>query len=273
MVHSNLQRCDGDPGIANKSRPTTFEVCFGRAALPASCGSWPSDWHQSCSDWLIAGNGPLLGLYWHRPGHKGAKALAQASTSIGNAGGLGDAIRMARVLEAAHFDAVHALRHAKSLRLVVLKDDLAVIVAASPEVGETFDLALAPGEAPRLRIDLITAVVMEPGPKTYRLVEDAHGSREILLESADRADMVDRMKQHMARRIIAKERHKAVPGHRPGNVPFWMGGRLHRSSRPVEPASWSSNGAFAINPSESLGISFAWRLQHRLEIFGRLSCP
>ena len=161
----------GDPDIATKSRPTTFEVWFGRASLPASCGSWPPDWHQSCSDRLIAGNGPLLGLYWHRAGPKGAKALAQASTSIRDAGGLGDAMRMARVLEAAHFDAVHALRDAKSLRLVVLKDDLAAIVAASPEAGETFDLALSPDDAPRLWIDIITAVVMEPGPKTYRLVE------------------------------------------------------------------------------------------------------
>ena len=36
---------------------------------------------------------------------------------------------------------------------------------------QAFGLALSPGEALRLRIDLITAVVMEPGPKTYRLVE------------------------------------------------------------------------------------------------------
>ena len=82
------------------------------------------------------------------------------------------------------------------------------------------------------------------------------------------------MKQHMAHWIIAGERHKAVPGHRPGNVPIWKGsGELHRSSRSAEPASWGSNSAFAINPSESLGISLAWRLHHRVKIAGRLSCP
>jgi hypothetical protein len=94
---------------------------------------------------------------------------------------------MARVLEAAHFDAVHVLRDAKLLRLAVLKDDLAAIVADWSGTGQTFDLALSPGDAP--------APVDRPhnrgrdgaDPKTYRLVEDTHGSREILLESADRA--------------------------------------------------------------------------------------
>ena len=195
--------------------------------------------------------------------------MAQFSTSIGDVGGLGDAMRKARALEAAHFKAVHA---AKSLRLAVLKDDLAAIVTASPEAGETFGLALSPGEAPRLWIDLTIAVVMEPDPKIYRLVEDTHGSREILLESADRANMVDRMKQRMAHRIIARERHKAVPGHRHGNVLLWKGGRLHRNSRPAEPASWGSNSAFAINRAESLGISRAWPAHRSLKIIGRLPC-
>lgn len=60
--------------------------------------------------------------------------------------------------------------------------------------------------APRLWIDLTIAVVMETNPKIYRLVEDTHGPREILFESADLANMVDRMKQRMARNLIRRFR-------------------------------------------------------------------
>jgi hypothetical protein len=152
-------------------------------------------------------------------------ALANVGTSTGETGPLGEAMRRARLREAVHFDAVHALRDAKSLRLAVLKDELAVIVAASPAAGESFDLAISPGENPRLWIDLITSVIMEPDPKTYRLIEDTHGGREVLCESADRAEIVERIKQHMAHRIIARERHKAIAGFGQGS-----GGRYSPAS-------------------------------------------
>jgi hypothetical protein len=65
---------------------------------------------------------------------------------------------------------------------------------------------LIPGEEPRLWIDLITAVVMEPDPKTYRLVQEGHAGREILFETSERAEMVETVKQHMAHRLLARER-------------------------------------------------------------------
>src|SRR5207247_7956038 len=85
-------------------------------------------------------------------------------------------------------------------------DDLDVIVNSSPEARAMFDLALLPGESPRLWVDLITSVIMEPDPRTYRLVQDSQGGRETLLETADRTELVEYLKHLMAHRIIARNR-------------------------------------------------------------------
>ena len=58
-------------------------------------------------------------------------------------------LRLARIAEAAHFDAALDIRDAKTLRLQVLKDDLAPILATNAEAGRIFDLSLVPGEPPK----------------------------------------------------------------------------------------------------------------------------
>ncbi len=67
---------------------------------------------------------------------------------------LAEAIREARLAEAAHFEAALDLRDSKSLRLQILKDELLPAVQASPEARELFDLTLLPGEPPKLWVDL-----------------------------------------------------------------------------------------------------------------------
>ncbi len=111
----------------------------------------------------------------------------------------GHALRQARAADAAHREALYALSDAKSLRLRILKDELA------PEVLE---LTLVPGDVPRLWVDLITFVVMEPDPKTYRLVQHGEGSREVLLETADRAEMVRQVKLVLAHGAISRKRRE-----------------------------------------------------------------
>jgi hypothetical protein len=128
---------------------------------------------------------------------------------------LDDALRQARLREAAHFEAALDIRDAQTLRLQVLKDDLAPIAASRREAQDFFDLALIPGDPPRLWLDLITSVVMAPDPRTYRLVEDTQGGREILFETTDRTEMVERIRQHMAHRLIARARRMAA---RPGEL-------------------------------------------------------
>jgi hypothetical protein len=123
--------------------------------------------------------------------------------------GLNGALRQARLAEAAHFEAVLDIRDAQTLRLQVLKDDLAPAVLANADAAAFVDLALVPGDPPRLWIDLITSVVMAPDPRTYRLVQDGRAGRQTLLETADRVEVADRIKQQIAHRLIAREREKS----------------------------------------------------------------
>ncbi|MBI2718868.1 MAG: hypothetical protein HY245_08295 [Rhizobiales bacterium] len=116
------------------------------------------------------------------------------------------ALGRARAAEAAHQDAVQALRDAKSIRLQLLKDDLGAVLAASSEARQVFDLALMLGEPPRLWIDLVSFVVMEPDARTYRLLRDSEAGRDILAETGERAEMVAAVRQHMAHRLIARQR-------------------------------------------------------------------
>ena len=137
--------------------------------------------------------------------------MASALAKRDSEDGLGQALREARLAEAAHFEAALDLRDAKSIRLQLLKDDLMPVVRANATAAELFDLALVPGEPPKLWIDLISFVVMEPGHRTYRLVQDRHDGREILHESADRKDMSGFIRRHMAHRLVARERRFAAP--------------------------------------------------------------
>jgi hypothetical protein len=126
-------------------------------------------------------------------------------------------LRLARIAEGAHFDAALDIRDAKTLRLQVLKDDLAPILASNAEAGRTFDLSLVPGEPPKLWIDLITAIVMEPDPRTYRLIRDTQAGRDVLAETGSRPDMVEHIKLHMAHQLVARERLMAgVPAQKAG---------------------------------------------------------
>lgn len=134
--------------------------------------------------------------------------VSPSSTRLPGDQGLNGALRQARLAEAAHFEAVLDIRDAQTLRLQVLKDELAPAILANAEAASFVDLALVPGDPPRLWIDLITSIVMAPDPRTYRLVQDGPGGRQTLLETADRVEMVDRVKQHIAHRLIAREREK-----------------------------------------------------------------
>ena len=122
--------------------------------------------------------------------------------------GLNGALRQARLAEAAHFEAVLDIRDAQTLRLQVLKDELAPVITANAEAASFIDLALVPGDPPRLWIDLVTAILMAPDPRTYRLVQDSPAGRQTLLETGERGEMVERVKQHVAHRMVAREREK-----------------------------------------------------------------
>ncbi len=126
--------------------------------------------------------------------------------------GLADALREARLAEAAHFEAALDLRDSKTLRLQILKDDILPTVQASPEAREIFDLTLLPGDPPKLWVDLTSYVVMEPDHRTYRFLQDRQDRREILFEGVDREQTAAAIRRHIAHRMVARERQmSAVP--------------------------------------------------------------
>ena len=127
--------------------------------------------------------------------------------------GFGDALRRARLAEAAHFDALMDIRDAQTLRLAALRDDLARALKERPEVRDFIDLALSPGDPPRLWVDLVTYVVMEPTPRVYRVVQDRAAGKEVVFESADRDAVKSRLLDLVAHRLVNRERVLlATPG-------------------------------------------------------------
>ena len=124
--------------------------------------------------------------------------------------GLAEALREARLAEAAHFEAALDLRDSKTLRLQILKDELLPTVQTSPEAQELFDLTLLPGDSPKLWVDLTSYVVMEPDHRTYRVLQDRQDSRDILFEGMDREQAAAAVRRHMAHRLVARERQAAA---------------------------------------------------------------
>lgn len=124
--------------------------------------------------------------------------------------GLGQALREARLAEAAHFEAALDLRDSKTLRLQVLKDELLPAAQSTPLAKDLFDLTLLPGEQPKLWVDLTAYVVMEPDHRTYRVLQDRQDSRDILFEGTDREEAAAAVRRHMAHRLVARERQSAT---------------------------------------------------------------
>jgi hypothetical protein len=123
---------------------------------------------------------------------------------------LADALREARLAEAAHFEAALDLRDSKTLRLQILKDDLLPAVQDSADARELFDLTLLPGDPPKLWVDLTSYVLMEPDHRTYRFLQDRQDRREILFEGIDREQTAAAIRRHMAHRLVARERQSAT---------------------------------------------------------------
>lgn len=121
------------------------------------------------------------------------------------------ALRKARMAEAVHLDAMSQVKDARDLRLLALRDDLLPLLADHPAAQDYVELALAPGENPRLWIDLITSVVITPDTRTYRLEQDRDGRREVLFETENLVDMRDQLLATIAHRVIASTRAAAAP--------------------------------------------------------------
>jgi len=127
-----------------------------------------------------------------------------------------EALRKARVAEAAQLDALQNVKDARGLRLSALRESLLPHLKGHPMAEGFTELAIQPGDTPRLWIDLISSVIIEPDTRTYKLIQDSNGRREVLHETENLADMSSAVLRYIAHRVIARE--KAAAGQIPGKA-------------------------------------------------------
>jgi hypothetical protein len=132
-------------------------------------------------------------------------------------------IRTARMAHAERLTAVQNVHQAAVLRLQVLKNQLAPLLANNAAARCIVDLALVPGDPPRLWIDMISYVTVAPSPSTYRLQRDGFCHHEVLLESEDRDEITAAVMQHVASHLVEREKQLTLA----------MGAKKH----PYEPAA------------------------------------
>lgn len=118
-------------------------------------------------------------------------------------------LRWARLAEAAKLEATLGLQDAKTLRLEALRDAVLPGLAANDAARQLFELVVFAGGTPRLWVDLVTSVVMEPDPKTYRLIQEQNSGRAILFESDRLDEMQNTLTRFLAHRMVEQERQKA----------------------------------------------------------------
>lgn len=122
------------------------------------------------------------------------------------------AMKDARLAEAVQLDAILNARDARILRLGALRDAVLPELQAHEEAKKLFDLNVVEGERPKLWLDLISWIEMEPDPKTYRLVQSRERAEGVLFETADAAEMKRYAIRYMAHRLIERERRQVSTG-------------------------------------------------------------
>lgn len=116
------------------------------------------------------------------------------------------ALRRARLENAERSDVVADLRSAEGARLDLLRERIAPIVAEARKHSDIFDLALAPGEPPRLFVDILGFVEMARDRRSYRFMQDTRHGRVLIVESESVDALVRAVADYCARRLIEREK-------------------------------------------------------------------
>lgn len=130
-----------------------------------------------------------------------------------------NALKSARLAEAAHLDALLALKDAKALRLDLAREKILKGLPQDATGRGLIELKLFPGESPRLFLDLLTSVEMADDGKTYVLQQDMESGRSVLMETSD-ADALTAhvLKLFAHKRIIAERNLTQFSGQRRDSV-------------------------------------------------------
>ena len=136
------------------------------------------------------------------------------------------AIRRARLADAERSGAIYDLRGAQLARLEVLEEALAPLYASLPSEIDLFDHGIVPSEQPRLYVDIVAFVEMARDNRSYRFVLDTHEGRIALGESADVALIKQLVVDHVARRLLAREKALASSAYPTGMLSGSLSGTL-----------------------------------------------
>jgi len=93
------------------------------------------------------------------------------------------------------------------------------VVAELPAGSEMIDCSVVTGSTPRMWVDMLGFVEMARDKRTYRMVCEIRGGRQLLLETANLAQMADKVTEYIAHRLIERERAlEVMPPVLPGPV-------------------------------------------------------
>jgi hypothetical protein len=92
----------------------------------------------------------------------------------------------------------------------MLEEALKPLLAELPENLDLFDVAIMPGEHPRLFIDMIGFVELSRDVRSYRLVQDTRHGRFVISETVNLENAVDAVTDYMGRRLIEREKALAA---------------------------------------------------------------
>lgn len=119
-------------------------------------------------------------------------------------------LKEARLAEAAQLEAMLNFSDARALRLENLQLALQDKWAGSSYARSLFQLTIQPGVKPRLWIDLVSSVVMEPDPRCYRLVKDEQAGTTTVFETTNMPEMATYLSRYLAHRLVEREKAGTV---------------------------------------------------------------
>ena len=123
---------------------------------------------------------------------------------------LSNALRRARLENAEQSSALTDLRLAEVARLEIMRDALNPLIAQLPPECDMFDIAISPGEHPRLFIDHLGFIHMDRDRRGYCFMQDTRHGRIKLAQTDKVEDMVDAVTNYVAHRLIEREKALAA---------------------------------------------------------------
>ncbi len=172
-------------------------------------------------------------------------SAAASSRDRARQSGLTAALRRARVENADRAEVVADLRGAELTRLEILREHLQPVFDEVPASCDIFDPGIAPGDRPRLFIDMVAFVEMGRDRRAYRFVRDSRNGRAVLSENDRIEPTVRAITDYIARRLIEREKalqsfqspSQSLGGERPALMTSSQNNAQPTSTGPPRPRS------------------------------------